>query len=144
MRIGYGYDVTPEAFAHAKVDKVYLDVPGSGRRERGALLETGRLRLGDVVVLLSPDALGPKAWAAVKGLGVGVETCPPAGPAKRPGAPLVFDPDHKQDSDIKALWLNPGFTLAYVLRRATEIMGKPVYRHHLTRAYKNRHKREGK
>ena len=142
MRVGYGYDVTEAAFAHARVDKVWLDVPGSGRRERGAMLETGNLREGDTLVLVKREHLGPVATIFVRAEGVEIETCPPAAPPKRSGAPLKFNPDPKQDDDIKALYLNPGFTLAYVLRRATEIMDKPVYRHHLVRAYGNRHLRE--
>ena len=142
MRVGYGYDVTEAAFAHARVDRVMLDVPGSGRRERGAMLEPGKLREGDTLVLLSASDLGQNAWAAIETMGVAIETCPPAAPPKRSGAPLKFNPDPKQDTDIKALYLNPGFTLAYVLRRATEIMGYTVKRHHLVRAYGNRHLRE--
>ena len=144
MRNGYGYNVTEAAFAHAGVDRVWLDVTGSGRRERGAMLEMGNLREGDTLVLLSASDISENLARVILDRGAMIETCPPVTKPKRPGAPLKFDPDLQQDDAIRALWLNAGYTLAYVKRRAGEIMGKPVARHQLTHRYGNRHKREPK
>ena len=133
--------MTEDAFAHVKTDRIMLDVPGSGRRERGAMLEPGRLREGDTVVVLDAKHLGRQTGDAITALGVTIETCPPDVSPKRAGAPPKFTPDDKQLADIAALWLNPGYTLAYVLRRASEIVGVPVNRGQLTHRLGNRHKR---
>jgi len=141
MRTGYGYDRAEKDFAHVNVDRVYLDFSGSGRVERGQLLAPGVLRPGDTVVLLDARDLGAKATKAVEAAGLSIEVCDPPPQPARVGKPPKFDPDPEQDAKIRALWLNPGYTLQYIKDRAAEIMGEPVERHQLVYRYKNRHKR---
>lgn len=141
MRIGYGYNRHEADFAHVKCNRVYLDFPGSGRIERGQLLSAGGLRPGDTVALLDARDLGKKATEAVEARGITIEVYEPMGEPRRVGAPRKFTPDPEQDAKIKALWLNPGYTLKYVMDRAAEIMDRSVGRHQLVHRYGNRHKR---
>ena len=141
MRIAYGYDVKPEAFAHAKVERTLIDVKGSGRKARGQLLQRGYIRPGDVIVLVKASHLGKNTEHFVTGLGVRIEVSTPVGPMKKPGAPMVYAPNAEQEDYIKSMYLNPGYRLAYVLAEASIKMGHKVERHHLVRAYGNRYKR---
>ncbi len=140
-RIGYGYKRHPADFEHAKCERVYFDHSGSGRVERGQLFVPGALRPGDVVVLLDARDLGAKATSAVEAAGASVEVSPLPGEPRRAGSPLIFDPTPEQRAAIRALYLNPGYTLRYLLDRAEEIMGWLFSRNMLVRAFGNRHKR---
>lgn len=140
-RYGYGYQRHEADFGHAKCDRLFLDFKGTGRTERGELFVDGVLRPGDVIVLLDARDLGAKATEAIEEMGLTIEVMPIAGKPRRVGAPLRFDPDPEQDAKLRTLWLNPGYTLRYILTRAHEIMEAPVSRNQLTRRYGNRHKR---
>jgi hypothetical protein len=141
MRIAYGYNRREADFARLDVDRVYLDMPGSKRVERGAMMQPGALRHGDVIVLVDAGDLGKRQTAAARAMGVSVEVVEPDEPLRRPGAPALFDPNAEQDAYIKTLWINPGYSLRYILERASELMGMDVKRHHLVFRYGNRHKR---
>ncbi len=140
-RIGYGYKRHEADFEHTKCESVYLDHPGSGRVERGQLFVAGSLRPGDVVVLLDARDLGARATEAVEAAGASIEISPLPGEPRRVGPPLIFNPTPEQKAAIGVLYLNPGYTLRYVLDRAEEIMGWRVSRNMLVRAFGNRHKR---
>ncbi len=140
-RIGYGYKRHPADFEHAKCERVYLDHPGSGRQERGQLFVPGALRPRDVVVLLDARDLGARATEAVEAAGASIEISPLPGEPRRVGSPLIFNPNPQQKSAIRALYLNPGYTLRYALDRTEEIMGWRVSRNMLVRMFGNRHKR---
>ena len=57
---------------------------------------------------------------------------------KRLGRPPKFNPTRIQDDKIRALYYFIPHTLAYVLKRAGEIMGHDVKRHQLSHRYKRR------
>ena len=142
MRIGYGYKRAEADFAHANVQSIWIDHPGTERNERTWVLRRA-LRRGYTLVLLSPGDLGaggeiPMLRAELADRGVEIEICPADKlPAKR-GPKPAFAPDPEQDAQISALWHSPDYSQAYVLRRASEIMGMEVRRWHLTHRYKAR------
>lgn len=143
MRVGYGYNRHPGDFAHLDLDKLWIDMPGSGRCERGDMLRDGGVRPGDEFFLLAEGELGSKhAAEAILSQGASIHVVPPPRERRPPGAPAKFTPTPEQDAAIKALWLNPGYTLRYVLDRAQDIMGGEVRRHQLIHRYGNRHKRD--
>ena len=57
---------------------------------------------------------------------------------KRLGRPPKFNPTRIQDDKIRALYYFIPHTLAYVLKRAGEIMGHDVKRHQLSHRYGRR------
>ena len=143
MRIGYGYERAESLFDGLDVDRVLLDTAGTYRVERSALFKSGTLRAGDTLVLLALGDFGrgfglAKFQAMLEDRNVTIEVCPPdVTPGKR-GRPATFTPDSTQDDQIKALWHDRAYTLAYVLKRAGEIMGHDVARHQLAHRYKRR------
>ncbi len=141
MRVGYGYKRHERDFMRLDVGKVWLDMPGTGRHERGSMLRPGGLRAGDVIVVLDARDLGKRVTDAVDAMGITVEVCPPDGPLRAPGAPAKYNPDEVADAAVQVLWVNPGYSMSYVLRRASEMVGMDVKRHHLVHRYGNRHKR---
>lgn len=142
MRVGYGYNRHPDDLKALGCERVWIDVARSKRAERGGMFAAGGLRDGDTLVLLDArDLAMPNARHELAELGVTLEIAKPSGSGKRIGAPRKFLPNDDQDAQIKALWLNPGFTLSYVIERAEQIMGRPVARHHLIYRYGNRHER---
>ena len=143
MRIGYGYERAESLFSDLGCDSVLIDTPATHRTERAALFKSGRLRPGDTLVLLALGDFGrgfglAKFQVMLLERGVYIEICPPdVTPGKR-GCPATFTPDSTQDDQIKALWHSTPHALAYVLKRAGEIMGHDVKRHQLSHRYKRR------
>lgn len=142
MKIAYGYNRHPDDLSPIGADRVYVDMPNTKRQERGAMLAPGAMREGDVVAVFDLRDLGEHTRREIKQRGASIEVVEVNGAARKPGAPPKFTPTPEQDSAIKTLWLNPGYTLGYVLDRAKQIMGEPVARHQLVHRYGNRHKRE--
>ena len=105
------------------------------------MFEAGAMRPGDTVVLLDKRELGKKATDAVRTAGLSIDVCPLTTEPRRVGPPLKFNPTPEQEDAIRTLYLNPGYTLRYVLDRAEEIMGWRVSRNMLVRRFGNRHKR---
>lgn len=139
MRHGYGYNRSERDFAHADVERVWIDTAKTDRLERADMLEIG-LRPKDTLVLLRPGDLGRGPdLAAVRRLlearGVTIEIAQQED--KRPvGAPLRFNPSPDQDKRIRELWYAQGvYLLGHVLKRAEEIYGEPVSRNQLDHRY---------
>ena len=141
MRIGYGYNRNEIDFARLDCKKVYLDMTGSNRQERGFMMRPGGLRKNDVIVILKAGELGANATAAARAMGVVIEVNEPDGPLKPPGAPAKFTPTDDEDAAIRTLWLNPGYKPSYIMPRVRKMMGWEVERWHLVARYGNRHKR---
>ena len=143
MRIGYGYERAESLFKDLGCEEVLIDTAKTYRTERAALFASGRLRPGDVLVLLGLGDFGrgfglAKFQAMLAERDVTIEVCPPSvEPAKR-GRPTAFNPDGNQDDLMLALWRDRAYTLAYVLKRAGEIMGYAVARHQLSHRYGRR------
>ena len=143
MRIGYGYERAESLFAGLDVDRVLIDTSRTFRTERAALFAPGMLRTGDTLVLLALGDFGrgfglAKFQAMLADHGVTIDVCPPdVMPGKR-GRPATFTPDSNQDDQMLTLWRDRAYTLAYVLRRAGEIMGYDVRRHQLSHRYGRR------
>ncbi len=138
MRIAYGYNRSEKDFAHLTVDRVWLDVKSSQRRERAEMF-AGGLRQGDTLVLLDRKDIGRERGLLSKaeGLGVTIEAHDPKkAPAPR-GRPRTFNPNPTQDKKIKD-WFKAAYELRYVIRRASEEMGHPVNRGQLYHRYGNR------
>ncbi len=143
MRIGYGYERAESLFSDLGCDSVLIDTPATHRAERAALFKSGRLRPGDTLVLLALGDFGrgfglAKFQAMLSDRGATIEVCPPEKVDGRRGRPSKFEPDPNQDDQIRTLWRERAYTLDHVLRRAREIMGHDVKRHHLSHRYKRR------
>ena len=143
MRIGYGYERAESLFKDLGCEDVFIDTEKTHRTERAALFDSGRLREGDTLVLLALGDFGrgfglAKFQAMLAERGVTIEVCPPEKVAGIRGAPSKFNPDPTQDDQIKTLWHSIPHTLAYVLKRAGEIMGHDVKRHQLSHRYGRR------
>lgn len=142
MNIGYGYDRAPEALTDLGAERVYIDTAGTGRQERANMLANGSMRPGDVLVMLAASDLGRgpevrKIRKAIEAKGVKIETPAKSTPYNRPGRPRRFAPDPSQDKQIEALYRSY-LTMAHVLARASDIMGRKVERHQLVYRYKKR------
>ncbi len=145
MRIGYGYERPELLFNRLDCDRVLIDTSKTHRLERASLFAPGMLRAGDTLVLLALGDLGrgfglSKFQAMLERHGVGIEICPPEKAEGMRGRPRKFNPDGNQDDQIRTLWRTPAYTLAYILKRASEIMGHDVRRHQISHRYG---KREG-
>ncbi len=143
MRIGYGYERAESLFKDLGCEEVLIDTPKTHRTERSALFDSGRLRSGDTLVLLALGDFGrgfglAKFQAMLAKRGATIEICPPEKVAGKRGRPATFTPDSTQDDQIRTLWHSTPHTLAYVLKRAGEIMGHDVKRHQLSHRYKRR------
>ncbi len=134
----------PRDFVPYRIDRVWIDTGATNRSERLAMIEGG-ISHGDVLVLLDRHDLGRAeilegVERQLTGMGVSTEiAAAPASPAI--GRPPKFAPDPDQDARISKLWHDTVLTGPYVLRRAGEIMGRAVARHHLTHRYGPREKR---
>ncbi len=143
MRIAYGYERAESLFKDLDCDRVLLDTAKTHRMERASLFAPGMMRAGDTVVLLALGDLGrgfglAKFQAMLEQHGVGIEVCPPEKVEGMRGRPSKFNPDPTQDDQIRTLWHTRAYTLAYVLKRAGEIMGHSVERHQLSHRYGRR------
>ena len=143
MKIGYGYERAEALFDSLGCERVYLDTPGTYRTERAAMFKPAALRLGDTLILLALGDLGrgfglTKFQQMLEDRGISIEVYPVEKIEGLRGRPRKFDPDGNQDDLIRTLWRTPAYTLAYVLKRAGEIMGHDVARHQLSHRYKRR------
>ena len=140
MRIGYGYKRNTRDFEKHEVDRVWLDTKSSERSERIAMMHLGLVE-GDTLVLLDVKDLGrpyKPLVTAIEGQGVTIEAHDPVKAPNPRGAPLKFNPTPDQDKQIKAMWMDWAYEGSYVVRRASEIMGMEVKRHHLIHRYGKR------
>jgi len=147
MRIGYGYERAESLFSGLDVGRVLIDTNRTYRTERASLFTPGMMRPGDTVVLLALGDLGKgfgltRFRAMLEAVGVELEICPPDVAHAKRGRPATFNPDDQQQDQIRTLWRDPAFTLAYVLKRTGEIMGYEVRRHQLSHRYGKREKQE--
>ena len=143
MRIGYGYERAELLFSRLDCERVLIDTAGTHRLERASLFKSGRLRKGDTLVLLALGDFGrgfglAKFKQMLEDRGVSIEVCPPEKVEGMRGRPRKFNPDPNQDDQIRTLWHERAYTLAYVLKRSGEIMGHDVERHQLSHKYKRR------
>lgn len=139
MIIGYGWKRDENDLRAEGAERVYVDTKRE-RPERAFALAVGALRDGDTLLLLHWNDLGGNKPASdrlarwLAGRGVVVKVSPnnkrftPKGKAK-------FVPTAEQDTQCRALWLDPERPAAYKLRRIGEIMGKPVTRGQLYYRY---------
>jgi len=146
MRVGYGYERPELLFNRLDCDRVLIDTAKTLRTERASLFAPGMLRSGDTLVLLALGDFGrgfglAKFKHMLEDRGVSIEVCPPEKAETMRGRPRKFNPDPNQDDQIRTLWRTPAYTLAYVLKRAGEIMGHDVRRHQISHRYG---KREGR
>ena len=143
MRLGYGYERAESLFKDLDCDEILIDTEATHRVERASLFDSGKIRSGDTLVLLALGDFGQgfglaKFQAMLADIGATIEVIPPEKVAGIRGRPSTFNPDPTQDDQIKALWHSVPHTLAYVLKRAGEIMGHDVKRHQLSHRYKRR------
>ncbi len=143
MRVGYGYERAESLFKDLGCEEVLIDTEKTHRTERASLFKLGRLRKYDTLVVLALGDFGrgfglAKFRRLLDDLGVTIEVCPPEKIAGIRGRPATFTPDITQDDQIRTLWNSVPHTLAYVLKRAGEIMGHDVKRHQLSHRYGRR------
>lgn len=142
MKLAYGYNRREQDFAHIEPDKLWLDMPGTNRQEQGDMFRDGAIHEGDEVHVVSEGDLRPASLKnIIRERGATLHVSPPPRESRPPGAPAKFNPTPEQSEQIRTLWLNPGYTLRYVLTRAAEILGHDVKRHQLIYRYGPRHKR---
>ena len=143
MRIGYGYERAESLFKDLDCDEILIDTEATHRVERASLFDSGKLRKYDTLVVLALGDFGrgfglAKFRQMLDDLGVSIEVCPPLRVEATRGRPATFTPDSTQDDQIRTLWNSVPHTLAYVLKRAGEIMGHDVARHQLSHRYGRR------
>lgn len=145
-KIGYCYRCNPADLEAAGCELVYVDTPKTDRLERRDMLKMG-LRKDDTLVLLKPGDLGAvgelkRLREQIEAMGVTIEIYEPAKPLRRPGAPRKYDPEPELRERIGVMWHDLDLSGPYVLRRAQELVGEWVRRHHLNEAYGPRSKRK--
>lgn len=138
-KIGYCYRCNPDDFAPAGVERVWVDTPKTERQERADMLKLG-LRAGYTLVLLRPGDLGAvgelkQLREKLDEMGVTIEIYQPPKPLRRPGAPRMYDPPEDVRERIGVMWHDLDLSGPYVIRRAQELVGDWVRRHHLAEAY---------
>jgi hypothetical protein len=137
--VAYGVNRKERDFASESPDRFYIDLDAKERPERGDLLKWGVVD-GDTLVIFSWAELargGERSLIAaqLEKMGVKVKVIEgPAKGAKQRGPKAKFQPTPEQRERICGLWAEAGRSQAYVLRRASEIMGYPVDRNALNHA----------
>lgn len=136
MRIAYLYNLPSDTAAPWRCEKVFLDLPNMQRAERTALIDKGGLQAGDVLVISAKSQLGHGQESAmmrrkIEALGVTIEILPvPKTVVKKRAGWLV--PDEDQRRRICPLWASSE-PAAFVIARASEIMGEAVDRNWINR-----------
>jgi hypothetical protein len=135
----YGYCRASSDLAHLGAGKrTYID-HDSKRLDRGRLLSD--LRAGDVLrVLYLKDLSGAGAhnetWCRrIEAMGVTVEEHRPATPPKPIGRPRAIPDDKATRGRLRTVWLDGTRTLADRLQAVSDILGGPVSRQSLYRAF---------
>jgi len=101
MRIAYIYDKNADITADWLVEKTFIDTPKTERLDLAALLESGGLKSGDILVVCAKSQLGHGAGAKrnvdrVKAIGATLEERPlPRATRKKTGRISEIEPDDK-------------------------------------------------
>lgn len=136
--LAYGYCRTSSDLAQLGASRVYIDWDRK-RRDRADLLND--LRPGDVVRVLFIRDLGGAPipdlqWIArIEAKGARVEECRPEKRPARMGRPPKLSLDAEADARLRAVWLDPGRSLADRMQAARDILGHDITRQALYRRF---------
>lgn len=130
MRLGYGYKRQRSDFEPFKVKRVWIDFPGTQRREREDMLLNG-VRPGDTIVLLSSGDLGaggeiPMLRKHIEEMRVTIEVIPQEKePAATRGRPAKFVPTNDERARLKRMYLDPRYSGRHVYSEGCAMAGWP-------------------
>jgi hypothetical protein len=136
MKIAYLYKRHVLDADGLDADKVFADDETTKRMERAAMIDGGRLRSGDTLLLrdladLGKPSEGDRLRRLIEGMGVMVQVIPlPVAP--KPLRKVWLSPTDEQQADLCRLWYST-LPPSYVLQSAERIMGRKVSRPQLDR-----------
>jgi len=143
MNIVYLYNRPTSDADEFSPDKVFADDPKTNRIELSDMVDMGVLHKGDTLYLRSRGDLGHgKAvgaiWDKIIAQGVTIKIVP-KDRSKVKSQSGWMRPTDEQKAQVCTLW-NSSLDTKHVLRRAGDVLGRKVERHHLNRMCGPRHK----